>query len=87
MELEGPRLKGMRDFYNDGIRVMDKYKVTKTDCDMCMLLARKNQDTMYAWLILEELKLSSPDFDRLCNEVSKIQDPETHLKWDQRAWT
>jgi hypothetical protein len=66
-------LKGARDFYNDVVGVLDKYEVTKTDQELCMLMARKNNDTSYARLILDELKSSSPDFDGLCNSVSEIQ--------------
>ena len=33
----------------------------------------KNNDASYARLILDELKSSSPDFDRLCNDISEIQ--------------
>jgi hypothetical protein len=73
MELERLQLKGMRGFYNDMVRVMDKYEVTKTNHELCMLMAHKNQDGAYARPILEEIKSSSPNFKRLCNNVSKIQ--------------
>jgi hypothetical protein len=72
-ELDKLQLKGARDFYNDVVGVLDKYEVTKTDQELCMLMARKNNDTSYARLILDELKSSSPDFDGLCNSVSEIQ--------------
>jgi hypothetical protein len=39
------QLKGARDFYNDVVGVLDKYKVTKTDHELCMLMAPKNHDT------------------------------------------
>ena len=48
MELERLQLKGARDFYNDVVRVMDKYEVMKTDCKMCMLMTHKNQDAVYS---------------------------------------
>ena len=73
VELEKLQLKGARDFYNDVVGVLDKYEVTKTDHELCMLMARKNHDTSYARLILDELKSRSPDFDGLCNSVSEIQ--------------
>ena len=72
-ELDKLQLKGARDFYNDVVGVLDKYEVTKTDHELCMLMARKNHDTSYARLILDELKSRSPDFDGLCNSVSEIQ--------------
>jgi hypothetical protein len=74
-ELDKIQLKGGRDFYNDVVGVLDKYEVTKTDQELCMLMACKNHDTSYARLILDELKSSSPDFDGLCNSVSEIQRP------------
>ena len=55
------------------VGVLDKYEVTKTDHELIMLMARKNHDTSYARLILDELKSTSPDFDELCNSVSEIQ--------------
>ena len=73
IELEKLQLKGARDFYNDVVGVLDKYEVTKTDHELIMLMARKNHDTSYARLILDELKSSSPNFDELCNSVSEIQ--------------
>jgi hypothetical protein len=73
IELEKLQLKGARDFYNDVVGVLDKYEVTKTDHKLIMLMARKNHDTSYARLILDELKSASPDFDELCNSVSEIQ--------------
>ena len=62
----------MRDFYNDMVRAMDKYEVMNTTHKLCMLMAHKNQDAAYLQLILEELKLSSHNFD-MCNDVSEIQ--------------
>jgi len=73
VKLDKLQLKGMRDFYNDVVGVLDKYKVTKTDQELCMLMAWKNNDTSYARLILDELKSSSPDFDGLCNSILEIQ--------------
>jgi len=73
VELDRLQFKGTRDFYNDVVSVMDKYEVGKTDRELCMLMAKKNQDASYARLILDELKLSSPDFDKLCNDASEIQ--------------
>ena len=55
------------------VGVMDKYEVVKTDRDLCMLIAGKNQDASSARLILDNLKSNSPDFDELCNDVSEIQ--------------
>jgi hypothetical protein len=46
MELERLQLKDARDFYNDMVRVMDRYEVM-TDCEMCMLMADTNQDATY----------------------------------------
>ena len=43
------------------VGVLDKYEVTKTDQELCMLMAQKNHDT------------SNADFDGLCNSVSEIQ--------------
>jgi hypothetical protein len=48
LELERLQLKGMRDFYNVLVGVVDKYKVMKTEHEICMLMARKNQNEMYA---------------------------------------
>jgi hypothetical protein len=73
VELDKLQLKGARDFYNDVVRVLDKFKVTKTDQELCMLMAWKNHDTSYARLILDKLKSSSPDFDGLCNSISEIR--------------
>ena len=72
-KLDKLQLKGARDFYNDVVGVLDKYEVMKTDQELCMLMARKNHDMSYARLILDELKSSSPNFDRLCNSISEIQ--------------
>ena len=46
-ELEKLQLKGVRDFYNDVVGVLDKYEVTKMDHDLCMLMANKNHNTSY----------------------------------------
>jgi hypothetical protein len=73
IELKKLQLKGARDFYNDMVGVLDKYKVTKTDHKLIMFMARKNHDTSYAQLIVDKLKSDSPDFDELCNSVSEIQ--------------
>jgi hypothetical protein len=47
-ELDRLQLKGMRDFYSEVVGAMDKFKVTKSDCNLCMLIACKKQDTPYA---------------------------------------
>ena len=73
VKLDKLQLKSARDFYNDMDSVMDKYEVTKTNHELCMLMAQKNNDTSYARLILDKLKSSSPDFHRLCNDISEIQ--------------
>ena len=73
VKLDKLQLKSTRDFYIDVVIVMDKYEVTKTDHKLCMLMAWKNIDASYARLILAKLKSSSPDFDRLCNEISETQ--------------
>ncbi len=73
VKLDKLQLKSARDFYNDVVGVMDRYKVMKTNCKLCMLMAWKNNDVPYARLILDELKSSSPDFDRLCNDISEIR--------------
>ena len=41
MDVEVDRLqfKGMRDFYNNVVSVMDRYEVRKTDHEFCMLMA------------------------------------------------
>jgi hypothetical protein len=73
VELDRLQLKGRRDSYNEVVRVMDKYEVTNTDHKLCMLMACKNQEAVCVWLILEELKSHSPDFDKPCYDVSEIQ--------------
>jgi hypothetical protein len=35
VKLDKLQLKGTRDFYNDVVGVLDKYKVTKTDHELC----------------------------------------------------
>ena len=47
--------------------------MTKSDRGLCMLIACKNHEALYARLILDELNLSEPDFDRLCNDISEMQ--------------
>ena len=47
VELEKPLLKGARDFYNEVIGVLDRYKVMKTDHELCILMVHKNHDTSY----------------------------------------
>jgi hypothetical protein len=39
IELEKLQLKGVKDFYNDVVGVLDKYEVTKTDHELNMLMA------------------------------------------------
>jgi hypothetical protein len=73
VELEKIQLNGAMNFYIDVAGVLDKYEVTKTDQELHMLMARKNHNTSYARLILDELMSSSPDFDGLCNSISEIQ--------------
>ena len=47
VELEKLQLKDARDFYNDMVSVLDKYKVTKMDHELCMLTAHKNHNKSY----------------------------------------
>jgi hypothetical protein len=63
----------MRDFYIEVVIMMDKYEVTKSNQELCIQMAGKNQDVSCVGLILDELKPNSLDFDRLCNDVSEIQ--------------
>ena len=67
------QLKGMREFYNDVVGVMDKHEVTKTDHELGMLMACKNLDVLYVVLILDKLKSNSSHFERVCSHASKIQ--------------
>ena len=48
IELEKLQIKGTRNFYNDVVGILDKYEGTKTDHELCKLMARKNHDTSYA---------------------------------------
>ncbi len=73
VELDCLQLKGARDFYNDVVSILYKFEVTKFNRELCMLIACKNHEALYARLILGELRLSKPDFDRLCNHVLEIQ--------------
>ncbi len=52
---------------------MDKYDVTKNRSRIMHDNGLKNNNASYARLILDKLKSSSPDFDRLCNDISEIQ--------------
>ena len=65
VKLDKLQLKSAREFYNDMVGAMDKYEVMKTDRKLYMLMVWKNNDMPYAQLILNKLKTSSPDFDRL----------------------
>jgi hypothetical protein len=49
LEIEKEKLqqKGVTDFYNDVVSALDNYKVTKTDFELCMLMACKTHDTSY----------------------------------------
>ena len=38
IELERLQLKGVRDYYNDMVGILDKYEVTKTDHELRMLM-------------------------------------------------
>ena len=73
MELDQLQLNGARNFYNDMFGVMGKYKVTKSNHELCVLMVCKNQNVLYAQLILDELKSNSANCNRLCSNVSKIQ--------------
>ena len=42
--LDKLQLKDTRDFYNDNVGVLDKFEVTKTDRELCMLMAWKNHE-------------------------------------------
>ena len=52
-KLDKFQLKGVRDFYNYVVGVMDKFEVTKWNCKLCILMACKNPEASYAQLILE----------------------------------
>ena len=41
VKLDKLQLKSARDFYNDVVGVIDKYEVTKTDHELCMLMVQK----------------------------------------------
>ncbi len=45
VELNRLQLKGARDFYNDVVGIWDKYKVTKSNHKLCILMACKNHET------------------------------------------
>lgn len=60
IELEKLHLKGVKDFCNGKVSVLDKYEVTKMDHKLCMLVVHKNHDMSYAQLILDKLKSTSP---------------------------
>jgi hypothetical protein len=46
VELDCLQLKGTREFYNDVVGVLDKFEVTKTDRNLCMLMAWKNNEAL-----------------------------------------
>ena len=72
VELDQLQLKGARDFIWCGRS--DGQILGHEDWSWLVQAGdRKNQDVSYARLILDELKSSSPDLDRLCNDVSEIQ--------------
>ena len=73
VELDCLQLSGARKIYNNMVGILDKFEVTKSDCNLCMLMAQKNNEASYARLVLDEFKLSKPDFNSLCNNVSEIQ--------------
>lgn len=72
VELDWLQLKGVREFYTDMVGVMDKMRSLRPTT-MCMLTMQKNNDALFARLILYELKSDSPDIDRLCYDVLEIQ--------------
>ena len=39
VELDCLQLKGAREFYKDVVGILDKFEVTKSDHDLCMLMA------------------------------------------------
>ena len=43
VKLDLLELNDVSDCYNDMVRVMDKYEVTKSDCNLRMLMAFKSQ--------------------------------------------
>ena len=49
VELDRPqlKLKDMRDLCNQVDGVKDKYEVTKTNPELCMLMVHKNQEALY----------------------------------------
>ena len=55
------------------VGILDKFEVTKSNCKLCMLMACKNHEALYTRLVLERLKSSKPDFDRLGNDILEIQ--------------
>lgn len=55
VELDKLQLKGMWDFYNDAVGVVDKFEVTKSDCKLCMLMVHNNQEASYTWLTVLNL--------------------------------
>lgn len=73
VESDQLQLKGVIEFYNDVVRVMDKYDVTKTEYKLCVLMALMTNDMSHAIFIPCELKSGCPNFDRLRNSASEIQ--------------
>ena len=73
IELDCLQLKGAREFYYNVVGRLDNYKVAKSNRNLCMLMAQRNNEASYAGLILDELKSSKPDFNSLCNNLSEIQ--------------
>jgi len=63
------KLIGTREIYMTVVRVIDDYKVTKTNQELCLGIMCKNQEDVYACLILEGPKLISPDFKRWSKDV------------------
>ena len=56
IELDHLQLKGAMEFYNDVVGLLNKFEVTKSNCELCMLMACKNHEALYTRLILDELK-------------------------------
>ena len=48
IELEKLHLKGVKDFCNGKVSVLDKYEIMKLDHELCMLMGHKNHTMSYA---------------------------------------
>ena len=61
------------EFYTDVVNICARYENQLSDTAKLKYLAKKCQSSTYAKIVSEQLDANTPDFEKACDEIAKIQ--------------